>query len=71
MNIDISIDEYIGRKVVKLRKEKKILQNELAKQLGMSGMGLSHLENGNRSWKPSHLQKLSSIFNVNITFFCE
>ena len=47
----MSADEYLGGIVKQYREKNKVKQEQLAKYLGISTMGLSYLENGKRSWK--------------------
>lgn len=48
------------------RKSLGLNQSEVAKQLGLSMMGLSHLESSNRELKLNMLEKWAKILNLEI-----
>ena len=49
-----------------LRKEKKLSQKEIAKEMGISEKTLSRWENGESQIKPEKTQKLADLFGVSI-----
>jgi len=67
--IEITIDEYVGREVKHERELKGYKQEELATAIGISTMGLSYLERGKRSWKPSTLEKVAKALGCKMTDF--
>lgn len=58
----------IGERIKSLRKEKGLLQRELAKNLGMTQQTISLYESGHREpdWKT--LNKIAEYFNVSVDF---
>lgn len=56
------------RRIKMLRESKKLMQKELAKELGISPSALSHYENGEREPDIKTLTKLADFFNVSIDF---
>ena len=69
MKIEITIDEFIGRKVKEEREKNKIKQKDFAKTLRISPMMISHLEKGQRSWKTLLLNEISLYFHKDIVYF--
>jgi transcriptional regulator with XRE-family HTH domain len=61
----------IGDKIKRLRVEKKISQEALAKALYFSNRTISNWENNLREVSISNLQKLANYFQVPITYFTE
>lgn len=51
-----------------LRKEKDFSQLQIAKQLNMSKMAISHWEKGNSEPSIEQLKKLASLFDVSIDY---
>ena len=49
-----------------LRKEKKLTQKELAKEIGISKRTLAYWENGESQIKPEKAEKLANFFGVSI-----
>ena len=49
-----------------LRKEKKLTQEELAQEIGVSKITILRWENGERQIKPDKTQKLADLFGVSI-----
>ncbi len=58
--------EIIGSNIVRYRKEKKLTQEELAKQLNITCQAVSKWENGQTTPDISTLPALASILNVSI-----
>ncbi|WP_179884294.1 MULTISPECIES: helix-turn-helix domain-containing protein [Bacillus cereus group] len=57
----------IGMRIRHIRKEKKITQEELAKELGFSGSSaISYIENGQRKLNADKIPKLAEILGVTI-----
>lgn len=69
MKIEVTIDEFIGRKVKELRKKGKVTQDVLARYMGISHMGLSHFETGSRAWRLSHLIAVAKYFDKPLDYF--
>ena len=61
----------IGDKIKRLRVEKKMSQEALAKALYFSNRTISNWENNLREVSISNLQKLANYFQVSITYFTE
>ncbi len=59
-----STNESIAERIKALRKETRLTQEELAKQLGVSRATFSQMENGERKITAEELYKLANIFNV-------
>lgn len=51
-----------------LRKQKKLSQQQVAEQLGITRVALSHYETGKREPNLRMLQKLSEFYNVSIDY---
>ena len=58
--------EKIGFRIKTLRQEKKILQTDFGKMLGISQTHMSNIENGNAGITLENLVKMSSIFDCTI-----
>lgn len=56
--------EQLGQKIKKLRGEKELIQEELAKFIGISRAALSELERGNRSLDALELAKIAKVFEL-------
>ena len=63
------ITKAMGEKIKEAREEKGLTQKELGDFLGYSPMGVSHFEKGIRELKFSDLQKLSSYFGKDLSYF--
>jgi transcriptional regulator with XRE-family HTH domain len=63
------ISQKIGEKIKEAREEKNMTQKQLGEYLGYSTMGISYFEQGLREVKVSDLQKLSSFFGKDPSFF--
>lgn len=59
-------NEKIGKFIIKLRKEKKMTQNELANLIFVDRTTISKWEHGENTIKVDVLHKLAAIFNVTI-----
>ena len=57
----MTVDEYIGEAVKRYRMKAKVNQSKFAKYLGVSAMGLSYLERGQRSWKVKDLVRVGEV----------
>ena len=51
-----------------LRKQKKLSQQQVSEQLGITRVALSHYETGKREPNLRMLQKLSEFYNVSIDY---
>ena len=58
----------VGDILKSLRQEKKIGQNELAKQLELSNASISYWENGKQEPSASALFKLAQFFDVSVDY---
>ncbi len=58
--------EVIGKRIAMLRKQKGFLQEELAKNIGMTRSSLAQIELGNRNITAGELLKLSEVFGISI-----
>lgn len=54
----------IGSRLLRLRKERNLKQNEVAIQIGLSSVNLSRYEKGNRTPDQKTLYKLAKFYNV-------
>ncbi|GHT14431.1 hypothetical protein FACS189426_20740 [Bacteroidia bacterium] len=61
--------KQIGQRVAMLRKSKGLLQEDLAKNIGMSRPSLAQMELGNRNMDVSELQKLSFVLGFSLDEF--
>jgi transcriptional regulator with XRE-family HTH domain len=67
-----AIASMLGEKIKVARKAKGLSQDELALNVGLSRVSISHLENGHRkSIKPETLGKLAEILDQSETYFYE
>ena len=60
-----------GQKIVKLRHNNKITQEELAEKIGVSSQAVSKWENGKNLPDIEHLMLIAKLFNVPYSFFIE
>lgn len=60
--------KIFGERLKELRKDKKLTQSELAKQLEVSGNTIYSWENDKQEPSMSTLLKLSEIFEVSLDF---
>lgn len=58
----------LGERLTKLRKNKKLTQQELAKRIGITRSSLSQYEVNNRQPDYNTLKKFSDFFNVSIDY---
>lgn len=58
----------LGEKLLKLRKEMKMTQDDVAKILGMSRTSFSKYENGNSAPPLQVLRKIAAIYNVGLEY---
>lgn len=56
------------KRLISLRKDKKLTQHELAKQLGITRSALSQYELGNRQPDYETLEKIAQYFHVSIDY---
>lgn len=59
--------DMLYQNIERLRKERKITQEQMAQKLGVSRQTYINLENGERDASVSELEKMSAIFGVPIT----
>ena len=65
--VDTNINEFLQM----ARKRKNLNQTEVAKQLGLSAMGLSYLEKGSREIKVSVLERWASFLGYKVVIKLE
>lgn len=65
--IDTNINEFLQM----ARKRQNLTQTDVAKQLGLSAMGLSYLENGSREIKVSVLEKWAKLLGYKVVLKLE
>ncbi|MGN0549371.1 MAG: helix-turn-helix domain-containing protein [Acutalibacteraceae bacterium] len=58
----------LGEKLLRLRKEMKMTQDDVAKVLGMSRTSFSKYENGNANPPLQVLRKIAAIYNVGLEY---
>lgn len=58
----------LGEKLLRLRKEMKMTQDDVAKILGMSRTSFSKYENGNSTPPLQVLRKIAAIYNVGLEY---
>ena len=58
----------LGEKLLRLRKEMKMTQDDVAKVLGMSRTSFSKYENGNSAPPLQVLRKIAAIYNVGLEY---
>lgn len=58
----------LGEKLLRLRKEMKMTQDDIAKILGMSRTSFSKYENGNSAPPLQVLRKIAAIYNVGLEY---
>ena len=58
----------LGEKLLRLRKEMKMTQDDVAKILGMSRTSFSKYENGNANPPLQVLRKIAAIYNVGLEY---
>lgn len=66
--MDKSNNTPLGRKLLRLRKDFKMTQDDVAKILGMSRTSFSKYENGNTNPPLPVLRKLAKIYNVGLEY---
>ena len=59
----------LGKRIKELRKSRSLKQSDLSNLLGISRGQISNLEHGRRGLNLSQLQKLCSLFKVDISYF--
>lgn len=62
--IEVSVDELVGRRVRALRKARKWTLHDLAQRIDISYVYLSELERGEKPWKLSKLARAAEVFNL-------
>ena len=65
----MNINKYASNKLKELRTEKKLTQEELAKDLNVTQQQIARYENNNRQFKQDFLFKLAEYFKVSINEF--
>ena len=63
-------DDSIGKRIFKLRKEKKLTQEELGNALNLTQNTISKIENNDISLTLDNLMNIASYFNVSIDYIC-
>ena len=58
----------LGEKLLRLRKEMKMTQDDVAKILGMSRTSFSKYENGNSAPPLQVLREIAAIYNVGLEY---
>ena len=58
----------LGNRLIKLRKQHKLKQNEASKQIGISSVSLSRYENGNRTPDTKTLHKIADFYDVSPSY---
>ena len=71
LNKRVGITLRALRKEMKLKRGKKMNQQELAKKLGMIQSALSRVESGFQNLTPEQLYKASKVFHVPLERFFE
>ena len=61
----------IGMKLRKAREAAGLTQQPLGDKIGYSSMGISYLEQGIRTIKIEHLEKIAPILNVSVSYFLD
>ena len=65
---DTNIKNEVGKRLLELRKEKGLKQDEVAQAVGITRASLSYYEKGERSVDIEVLYKLSSYYNISIDY---
>lgn len=65
---DTNIKSEVGKRLLELRKEKGLKQDEVAQAVGITRASLSYYEKGERSVDIEVLYKLSSYYNISIDY---
>lgn len=58
----------LGKRLKKLRTDKKLTQEELGKKINVTKVSISGYENGNRSPDTETLQRIADIFDVSTDY---
>jgi transcriptional regulator with XRE-family HTH domain len=59
----------VGKRVRKIRKEKRMTQEQLADKLFLSVDSISNIENGKQNCMPEHMMRICEIFHVSMDYF--
>lgn len=62
----MSLKQDLGKKIQKLRKDKKITQEQLAELVGIDPKNISRIENGNNYPTAENLTSIAKALNVEI-----
>lgn len=62
-------NKELGKRIKELRKSRNLKQDDLALELNISRGQISNLENGRRSLSIKQLEKLCTLFKVDMSFF--
>ena len=65
----MDINSYASQKLRELRIKKRISQQELAEELGITQQQIARFENNKRQFKQDFLFKVAEYFNVSINYF--
>lgn len=68
-SVGLTFDEYVGRQIKTARTAKKIKQEDLAHKLGISKMGLSYIERGQRGLRVSLFMEIAKHLKQPINYF--
>lgn len=67
-NIDTNINEYIGKRIKKIREEKGLKQDYLAEKTGVNRPNISKYETGERAIPLDVLKKISTILDTSTDY---
>lgn len=67
-NTDVNINEYIGKRIKKIREEKGLKQDYLAKEAQINRPNISKYETGERAIPLDVLKKISTILNTSTDY---
>lgn len=70
-DVVVSVDEYIGKRILERRTELGLSRDQVADQIGSSSQEIAEFEAGLRRASPRTLVQLSRALDVNIVFFFE
>src|SRR5690242_16075246 len=64
-------DSKIGERIRKARQDKRLSQGQLGEKTGLSTMGISYLESGQRKAKIEDLNKIADALGVSLSYILE
>lgn len=62
--VELSVNEYVGKRILQLRKEKFWNQEELSKRTKISRSSISNIEIGRHALTMANLEVFCSVFGV-------